>query len=192
MLHKTTTTTNHPAQVSKPENGFEECVRIGLAVAHGLVFDSDPQSTELQIRLPFQCPPAELAAVRQEIARRIQVYSPDWVVTASQLAEHSILMRRVNARNQTAKAGGFGITEVHHEALQHAEAAISAVVTEVQAHFYHRGRTTDGFKVQFNSDTPFYVLQQAARRMQCYSSDWEIVADKEKHSISCKRVPLPD
>jgi hypothetical protein len=146
---------------------------------------------ELQINLHFQCTPAESTAVRQEIAFRIQAFNPDWIVTAA-MDEHEIRMRRVDARNQAANAGGFNINEVHRDALQHAETAISEVVRQVQAHFSRQGRTR-GFEVPFNSGTPFYVLEQTVLRMQYYTNHWHIVADRAKHAISCHELlALPD
>src|SRR5208283_3260599 len=100
-----------------------------LSTVRQAVSEADPDCNNIGVDVCADVPDFLIDWVLDEAARRIEVLSPDWIVTASTGARTRIVMvRRTNNHDlaQGFATGGFNVTALQRQKLVEAGPAIQA------------------------------------------------------------------
>jgi hypothetical protein len=191
-LERTPTSAEQTAEIVNGAGGFdvstiliesraalEPLVLEGLEEVRKAVAENVHNDREIYVPLFGEKRVAPNSWVIEEIARRIQQLSPDWMVKAYTMAGQMIgLQRKPNATEPpAADAGGFDVSAALQQRLVDNEPAIAAAVEAVRHHLSRMSHEPENFELEFPGGRfTGYVLRQAALRIQACSPEWKVSA----------------
>lgn len=166
---------------------LESLVIEGLVLVRQAVALSVPDESQFELALPGS---RFTRFHAEEIARRIQILSHGWIISTDCSGGNPVitLVRLESSALPVGTAAGFDVSEVQRHMLVEASPAIEAAISAVTDHFRQFGRDPEAWEVQFPAASPdFFVLRQAARRIQEFSADWTIEAHETTRTITGRR-----